>query len=68
MVGDVTMSKQEQIDMELAKFAVLKKELFHIKLNGVIGSKVGRRIQENLAILSKLGVDVEILKKELLKN
>lgn len=66
MVGDVTMSKQEQIDMELAKFAVLKKELFHIKLNGVIGSKVGRRIQENLAVLNKLGVDTDKLKKELI--
>ena len=58
MVGDVTMSKQEQINKALEELRLLKKELLHIQMNGIIGSKVGRRIQEKKEELKKLGVIV----------
>jgi len=52
------MSKQEQINKALEELRLLKKELLHIQMNGIIGSKVGRRIQEKKEELKKLGVIV----------
>ena len=49
---------KEQIDKALEELAALKKELLRIQRNGIIGSKVGRRIQEKKKELKKLGVIV----------
>jgi hypothetical protein len=47
---------KEQIDKALEELAALKKELLRIQRNGIIGSKVGRRIQEKKEELKELGV------------